>query len=105
VIGETVVILKPGTEEDPYSGETTTSWANPTETPVLALVPPEPRPSSEPVMDARNAVTSGWTIYLPTGTDVTAGDRIRVRGTVYDVSGEPAAWPDGLVLQATVTTG
>ena len=103
--GETVVILRAGVVVDPYSLEEVLDWSDPTETPVLTVALPEPRPSGEPVQDARNAVTSGWTLYVPTDTDATSQDRVRVRGIVYGIEGEPASWPLGKVIQATVTTG
>ena len=103
--GETVVILRAGVVVDPYSLEEVLDWSDPTETPVLTVALPEPRPSGEPVQDARNAVTSGWTLYVPTDTDATSQDRVRVRGIVYGIEGEPASWPLGKVIQATVTAG
>ncbi len=105
MIGETVVILRAGLVEDPYSGELSPDWSNPTEAPVLTVAPPEPRPSGESLQDSRNAVVSGWTVYVPTDTDATSRDRVRVRGIVYGIEGEPASWPTGKVLQATVTNG
>lgn len=103
--GETVTRLRAGTVADPYSNSTVESWSAPAELPITTLVPPEPRPSDEPVQDARNAVTSGWTLYLPSGSDVTANDRMRVRGKVYPVQGEPAEWGVGMVVQAFGTVG
>lgn len=105
--GEFVTVLEPGTVPDLYSGEPTDSWADAdvTTRDVLTLVPPEPRPSSEPVQDARNAVTSGWTLYLPAGDPITARSRVVVRGVVYPVQGEPASWPKGVVVQAYGTAG
>lgn len=104
---ETVVRLRPGPGgTDPYSGDPVTSWQTPTERPMTTLAPAEPRPSGEPVQDARNAVTSGFTLYLSESEDVTAGDRFRVRGDVYDVLGKPARWSGaGLVVQVDRTEG
>jgi hypothetical protein len=70
----------------------------------------EPRPSGEPVQDARNAVTSGWTLYMPAGVTITPQSRVRVRGLVYDVLGEAAdwrlgSWRPGLVVQCERTAG
>lgn len=92
---------------DPYSDEPTgTDWTSPDELDITTLVPAEPRPSSEPVQEARNAVTSGFTLYLPNNADVTARDRMRVRGRVYDVLGDPALWLGaGVVVQVGVTEG
>lgn len=96
-----------GTKVDPYSTEPVLDWTlPPLEAPIVTLAPAEPRPSSEPVQEARNAVTSGWTLYLPAGTDVTERDRMLVRGQTYDVLGEPADWlGGGLVVQVEHTKG
>lgn len=104
---ETVVVLTAGTTTDPYSGEATgEDWDNPTEREVTTLAPAEPRPSDEPVQDARNAVTSGWTLYLPAGDPITRLNRVRVRGEVYPVQGQPSDWMGaGVVVQAYRTEG
>lgn len=96
-----------GTKTDPYSQTEVLDWSvPPAEAPIVTLAPPEPRPSSEPVQEARNSVTSGWTLYLPYGTDVTEHDRIRIRGEVYAVKGEPADWLSaGIVVQTEHTKG
>lgn len=103
--GETVTVLSAGSSTDPYSGQAAENWSNPTERDVLTIAPLEPRPSDEPVQDARNAVTSGWTLYLPAGDPITRSNRVRVRGTVYPVQGEPADWGVGVVVQAFGTEG
>lgn len=109
--GEPVDVLTAGTTIDPYSGEQVADWDNATEATVSGIAV-EPRPSSEPVQDARNAVTSGYTLYgFPRGS-VTAANRVRVRGEVYDVLGDPAdwrspftGWEPGLVVQVGRTAG
>jgi hypothetical protein len=89
--GELVEVLTAGEVVDPYSGEPVVSWDTPT---VVAVegCGVEPRPSTEPVADARNATVSGFTLYLPADVAVTAGSRVRVRGKVHEVLGEPAVW-------------
>jgi hypothetical protein len=109
--GETVAVLTAGTKTDPYSGEAREDWSTATEV-THSGVAVEPRPSSEPVQDARNAVTSGFTLYgLPDGA-VTAANRVRVRGEVYEILGDPALWRSpftdwepGLVVQVGRTEG
>lgn len=103
--GETVTVLSAGTKTDPYSGQNVEDWTTPTERSVKTIAPLEPRPSAEPVQDARNAVVSGWTVYLPAGDPVTARDRLRIRGEVFPVQGEPADWGAGVVVQAFRTEG
>lgn len=111
--GETVQILTAGVVTDPYSGEPTgEDWdhlASDVDVPDVLV---EPRPSGEPLEDARNRTTSGWTLYLQTIPTVppTSANRVRVRGKVYAVEGQPAdwrlgSWRPGLVVQTTLTEG
>ena len=37
-------------------------------------------------------ISEGMTAYIPEGSDVKAGDRIRYDGNVYEISGEPKRW-------------
>lgn len=104
--GETVTVLTAGTATDPYSTAPAEDWSTPTERDVLTVAPAEPRPSDEPVQDARNAVTNGWTLYLPPGDPITRLNRVRVRGQVYPVQGTPSDWAGaGVVVQAFRTEG
>lgn len=108
--GETVQILTAAQVSDPYSGSgTAEDWATPSERAVDGVLC-EPRPTAEPLQDARNAVTSGFTLYLPAGTSVAPSQRVRVRGEVYEVLGEPADWRlgdwrPGLVVQVERVSG
>lgn len=112
--GEDITVLTAGTVTDPYSDATTSAWelpagqswtTEPSERTVTTIAPLEPRPSDEPVQDARNAVTSGWTLYLPAGDPITRLNRVRVRGVDYPVQGEPSDWGAGIVVQAFKTEG
>lgn len=88
--GETVAFLTAGAATDEY-GNTVESWTAPTEAQVKG-VGVEPRPLTESNEDSRNAVTSGFTLYVPPGVTVRPAQRARVRGVVYEVLGEPAVW-------------
>lgn len=104
--GEQVAVLTAGSTVDPYSGTTSEDWTTPTERSVTTIAPAEPRPSQEPTQDARNAVVSGWTLYLPAGDPIGPQDRVRVRGVEYPVQGQPADWLGaGVVVQAYKTEG
>lgn len=106
--GETVVRIRAGgTRTNPYSQALELDWKLPTnDEPMNTLAPAEPRPSEEPVESLRNAVVSGYTLYLAAGEDVTARDRMRVRGEVYEVLGDPAGWlGGGIVVQVGRTEG
>lgn len=112
---ETVTRLRAGTVLDTYSNEPALAWelddgqtweTEPSEADIVTLAPAEPRPSGEPLQDARNQVVSGWTLYLPEGSDVTRLDRMRVRGVVHNVLGDPADWLGaGLVVQVERSEG
>jgi hypothetical protein len=109
--GETVTILTAGATTTDRYGNVLPDWSlPPVETPWLDVLC-EPRPSGEPLQDARNQVTSGYTLYSLTVPNVvpTAAHRIRVRGVDYDVEGDAADWRmgtfRGLVVQTTLTEG
>lgn len=90
----------------PYSTQATDlSWTTPTELAITTVAPPEPRVSTEPLEDARHSVVVGWTLYLPSGSDVQPDDRMEVRGQDFPVDGEPAEWGMGLVVQTLRTEG
>jgi len=106
--GETVVIVTSATDADPYSGDAGTTGSE-VEVPGCGV---EPRPSAEPTQDARNAVTSGFTLYLPAGTEIGPQNAVRVRGGTFSVLGEPAVWRSpftgwepGVVVQCERTEG
>ncbi|MFF3324967.1 hypothetical protein [Streptomyces sp. NPDC002889] len=41
---------------------------------------------------ARDTVIVGWTVYAPAGTALRTTDRVRIRGVVCDITGEPGDW-------------
>ena len=112
-MGEPVTVLTADTDENAYADEATPTWSKPPVSSVVVLgVGVEPRPSSEPVANARNAVVVGYTLYLPDAAGVTARSRIIVRGNTYEVLGEPAewrspftAWAPGAVVQVQRVEG
>lgn len=62
--------------------------------------------------DGRDAVVADATIYMPTGTDVTAHDRVQINGVTYDVDGQPSVWSDpfgggldGIEVRLKLVTG
>lgn len=107
--GELVTVLTARTVDDPYSGGSVEDWTTPVERDVETLAPAEPRPayaSDEPQQDARNALTSGYTLYLPPEDPITSKDRVRVRGEVFPVRGAPARWTGkGVVVQVYSEVG
>lgn len=64
-----------------------------------------PGPSVEPGF-AANTVDTDGTVYAPTGSDVRATDKIRIRGDVYQVVGKPQVWgTSGVVVAVRQVTG
>jgi hypothetical protein len=51
-----------------------------------------PGASAEQVQ-GQETVTTQPTVYLRTGTDVSAVDAVTIFGQTYEVDGEPSAWP------------
>jgi hypothetical protein len=63
----------------------------------------EPRTSGEQTA-AQEQVTSGYWLYLPAGTDLSAYDAVELDGLDYEVGGEPGRQPGGFVLGGYVKT-
>lgn len=88
-MSETIVVQRATSSTDGY-GDPSANWAAPVET-TLTTRGVEPVSSSE-VNDGRQAVIVGYRVYLPSGSDVAAGDRVVLRGATYEVDGLPADW-------------
>lgn len=87
--GDTVTILRPGaaTAQDIYGNDVPGAV---TEIPIpgCALAPRDGTGSGvNEIVDARDTVISGLTLYAPFGTDIRATDRVRVGADVYEVEG------------------
>lgn len=55
---------------------------------------------------ASEQVRTDGTVYAPPGVDVRPADRLRIRGQVYGVVGQPAAWGTaGVVINVRSTVG
>lgn len=64
-----------------------------------------PGPSVE-LHDAANTVDTDGTVYAPAGSDVRATDRMRVRGALFQVVGDPQVWNTaGIVVVLRRVTG
>lgn len=68
--------------------------------------------ADEPVEAARTAADYDYVIDLPVGSDVTAEDRLRVRGQLCDVISEPhrehnpfTGWEPGVTAKARAREG
>lgn len=111
--GETVTRLRATTTANPYSGEPDgdPDWT----TPSTLAIPGcgfDPGGSIESADARRDAVTTQPTVYAPSDADITAADRVLVRGVTYEVDGRPAlwrspftGWEPGLVVQLRAYEG
>lgn len=92
--GETIVVLRSGPSPgrdprgQPLPGPVTEhSVAGCVVTPRQAL----PNAGGEE-QQGRDSVIGGWTVYAPPGTDMRTTDRVRIRGEVCEITGEPGDW-------------
>lgn len=40
----------------------------------------------------RDSVITGWTVYAPPGTEIRTTDQLRIRGQLWEVTGETSVW-------------
>lgn len=106
---ETITRQRPATVTDRYTN-VLEDWSTPAVT-TLTARGVEPVSSSED-NDGRQAVITSYRVYLDSGADVLAGDRVVMRGTTYQVDGDPADWRapwgssvGGVVVALKVMTG
>lgn len=88
MFGETVTVRHRTQGPDDRYGNPTWTWAD-LDVDGCAVAP---RSSAEPAQVGRQAVITGLTVYLPTGTEIGPHDRVLVRDIEYEVEGEPGDW-------------
>lgn len=91
--GETVYVLRARRVLDPYSGEEELlDWSDPERT-AYDDCAVAPRVTDEPAKPGEAPVLTEGTVYSPhLDMDVTARDRLEIRGVVWDIDGEPFVW-------------
>lgn len=90
--GETVVVLhRTTTGVDSYGNDTHT-WTEETVNNVPVWESDSNAAGGNERVQARDMVLAGMTISLPYGHEITAVDRVRVRGRLYEVTGKPVGW-------------
>jgi hypothetical protein len=105
--GDTITINTQGViSQNSYGSDTYGTVATTVVTGAFA-----PAGSTE-LTQARDTITTQPTVYLPTGTAITAIDKVIVRGVTYDVDGEPSdwrhpltGWQAGVAVKLQVVTG
>lgn len=95
--GETVYVLAYlGDDVEDAHGNLVDAWAA---QPGVAIpgCAFDPGSSDEPTEANRNAVTASPRLFCEPGSVISAKDRIKVRGLVYEVIGDPADWRHPMV--------
>jgi len=88
---ESVVRIRAPYTEDRYGNEASTrDWSLATEV-TIDQCSVQPMIGLETLVD-RDARTTRWIFYGPAGIDVVPMDRIRHRGTTYEVQGDVRQW-------------
>lgn len=101
--GETVTVVRPAPLDkfgDPVPGETDTEFDSDG-----WMVAPG---GSTELRDGQNSVDSDMALYRtgpPGSEEILPKDRVRVRGQLYEVQGEPAVWRLGTVINLSKFTG
>ena len=86
---QVITILRPGTTTS--RGSSVYDWSSPSSW-VVSNCSVQPA-STGLSQDGRVlGISEGYTVYLPSGTDVQAGDRIEFEGDTYTILGEPKTW-------------
>lgn len=90
--GETVTRQRGVPATDPYSGEETgLDWSSPVELSVPRCAV-DPSKTRETFDTNRNAVVTDYVLWTDGVYDITAADRLVVRGVTCEIVGKPAIW-------------
>lgn len=82
----TVTIVTPATVTSTRYNSERPDWDHPSEVDAIGWLT---ELSTVEVLDGRDTVVSGWRLFLPAGTAITARDRVRIDGDTFDVDGQP----------------
>ena len=87
---QSIIRIRPGTTTS--RGSTIPDWNN---ADTLEICGCTVQPASTGLsQDGRVlGINEGFTVYLPPGADIQAGDRIDFEGNVYTINGDPKIWP------------
>jgi len=110
--GETVTRLRGTHEWDPYSQTyTAIDWTDPDPLDIDGCVV-YPSSTGETVDVGRRQLEERLTVLMPHGSDVTAADKLTIRGHDYDIDGAPhdyhhpvTGWEPGTALTAVRRLG
>lgn len=86
---ESVTRLRAPLVEDEYHNEVQ-DWSGASPLTITGCLV-QPLSSSEYTIE-REAITTRWRLFAPTGSDVKATDRVVWRGDTFEVEGDPQTW-------------
>jgi hypothetical protein len=90
ILGSHTITVRRASSTDDAYGNPERNWASASSVTVSGC-------SVQPVVGAENTVgrdtiVSRWQLFAPTGTDLTATDRVEFAGDTYEVDGEVQRW-------------
>ncbi len=92
-LGETVTVLRPGAPSRDAYGNDVPGPDVEIDIEGCAVAPRDGNATSgNEKTQARDQITSGFTVWPPPGSDIQPTDRMRVRGVVCEVDGEAGQW-------------
>ena len=87
---QTIIRIRPG--EKVLRGSTVPDWDNNTDLLEISGCSVQPAATGLSQDGRVLGISDGFTVYLPEGSDVQAGDRIEFEGNVYTINGDPKIW-------------
>lgn len=91
--GKTVTIVRPGPPTFDDYGNDVPGPARQIDVPGCATAPQDGNGAGgNEILQARDTVLAGLTLYAPSGTDLRPTDRVLVDGVLYEVDGLPGGF-------------
>lgn len=87
---QTITRIRPGTKTQ--RGSQIPDWEHPEDPVIIGGCSVQPASTSLSEDGRILGITDGWTVYVPPGSDIRAGDRIEFDGNLYEINGEPRTW-------------
>ena len=94
---QSIKIIRPGTKT--VRGSVVPDWEHTADPVTVSHCSVQPAATTLSEDGRVLGLTDGLTVYVPSGTDVKAGDHIDVDGETYEINGVPRNWisPTGSV--------
>lgn len=89
--GEPAAVVRASLVDDGY-GNPVPDWASAVRTSYAGCAVAQGTRGGETLTGDRDTITSDLAVFMPSGADVVATDRLEIRGREYEVVGEPFDW-------------